>query len=76
VQRAEALTRPWSDLFTGIVPDTGYIIHTDATPPPQAAFYRLRDSTALKVMRSGRDVAPRRPSVNMQFSFLQQGSAT
>ena len=42
VQRAEVLAGPWTDLFPGIVPGTGYVIHTDATPVPQAAFYRLR----------------------------------
>jgi hypothetical protein len=40
IERAPAITGPWSTLATPTAPESGLLEYLDAPPPPGSAFYR------------------------------------
>jgi hypothetical protein len=43
IQRASAITGPWSTLATPTTPASGFLEYLDVNPPAGAAFYRTRE---------------------------------
>lgn len=43
IERAPAITGPWSTINTQVAPGSGLVEYVDANPPPNAAYYRISE---------------------------------